>query len=179
VRLIRNEENRFFAGGNNQGIAAATGDHVVLLNADAVVGPGWLSLMIRCAEEDPRIGLVGPCTNFASGIQHICDPGYRGVGGFSAFARRWARDHAGRRREAHRLIAFCLLIKREVVERVGLLDERFGPGGYEDYDYCLRARRPATGSFSPRTLSCTITAARATRAWTTTGCAASTASSWP
>lgn len=141
ARLIVNKENRFFAAGNNQGIRAARGRHIVLLNADAVVGPGWLSLLAACADEDPAIGLVGPCSNFAAGYQHVSSPGYARVQDFPAFAERWARRRAGRRRDVHRLIAFCLLIKREVVERVGLLDERFGPGGYEDYDYCLRVRQ--------------------------------------
>jgi GT2 family glycosyltransferase len=140
ARLIRNEANRFFAAGNNQGILAARGEHVVLLNADAVPGPGWLSLLLR-RSRDPGAGLVGPCTNFASGVQHVVSPGYASMREFPSFARRWAREHAGKSREAHRLIAFCLLIRREALDRVGLLDERFGPGGYEDYDYCLRVRQ--------------------------------------
>jgi len=139
--VIRNKENLYFAGGNNQGIEAARGKYVVLLNADAVVGPGWLELMIRCAERDKKIGLVAPRTNGATSVQLVENPGYGSVAKFPAFARQWARLHRGKSFSAHRLIAFCLLIKREVLETVGLLDERFGPGGYEDYDYCLRVQQ--------------------------------------
>ena len=39
----------------------------------------------------------------------------------------------------NRLVGFCLLIKREVIDAIGLLDERFGIGCFEDDDYCLRA----------------------------------------
>lgn len=141
VRLIENAENRFFAGGNNQGIQASTGRYVVLLNADAVVGPEWLSRMIRCAEREPSIGLVGPCTNGAVGPQLVSQPGYSTTRDFARFAQDWARHYSGWWKEAHRLIGFCLLVKREVIDRAGLLDERFGPGGYEDYDYCMRARQ--------------------------------------
>ena len=38
------------------------------------------------------------------------------------------------------MIGFCMLIPKKVIRRIGLLDERFGPGGYEDYDYCLRVQ---------------------------------------
>ncbi len=139
--IIRNKENRFFAAGNNQGIEIARGKYVVLLNADAVVGPGWLELLIGCAERDSKTGLVAPHTNSAVGPQWIQDPGYGSIKEFPDFAKRWAKKYRGRALSAHRLIAFCLLIKREVIDAIGLLDERFGPGGYEDYDYCLRAQQ--------------------------------------
>jgi O-antigen biosynthesis protein len=141
ARVIHNEQNRFFAGGNNQGLSIAKGKYLVLLNADAVVGPGWLSALIACAERAPEIGLVAPVTNGAMGPQLVREPGYASIKEFPAFARRWAKAHAGRFEAVHRLIAFCLLIKRSTLDRVGLLDERFGPGGYEDYDYCLRAQQ--------------------------------------
>jgi GT2 family glycosyltransferase len=43
--------------------------------------------------------------------------------------------------DTHRIIGFCMLVKREVIDAIGVLDERFGPGGYEDYDYCLRVKQ--------------------------------------
>lgn len=140
VRLIENDTNRFFAGGNNQGARLARGRYVLLLNADVIVGPGWLERLLACAERDDSIGVVGPYTNGAVGHQWVRDPGYRSPDQVASFARRWAAEHDGRWREVHRIIGFCFLIKREVISRVGLLDERFGPGGYEDYDYCIRAR---------------------------------------
>lgn len=141
VTVIHNKENRFFAGGNNQGMQAAKGKYVVLLNADAVVGPGWLSRLIACAERRPEFGLVAPYTNSAAGVQLVKNPGYRSIREFPAYAKQWAARHDGQWEVAHRLIAFCLLIKRGAMDRIGLLDERFGPGGYEDYDYCLRAQQ--------------------------------------
>jgi GT2 family glycosyltransferase len=140
VRIISNRENRFFAGGNNQGMRVARGEHLVLLNADTLVTPGWLDGLIGCARRDPRIGLVGPYTNQAAGLQIVWPPAYGGNDALPEWSRGWARARAGRTRLVPWLIGFCLLIPRRVFERIGGLDERFGPGGFEDYDYCLRAR---------------------------------------
>jgi GT2 family glycosyltransferase len=140
VRVISNPENRFFAGGNNQGMRVARGEYIVLLNADTLVTPGWLEGLIACARRDSRVGLVGPYTNQAAGLQVVWPPVYAGKDDLPAWSRAWARDHAGRTRLVPWLIGVCLLIPRAVIEKIGFLDERFGPGGFEDYDYCLRVR---------------------------------------
>lgn len=140
VRL--NPKNRFFAGGNNQGIRAARGEQIILLNADTWVGPLWLERLQRCARLHPEAGLLAPRTNHAAGWQLVRGlPRFETSGSFFRFALKWGRRYDEKSREVHRLTAFCLLIKRPVIERVGFLDERFGAGGYEDYDYCIRARR--------------------------------------
>jgi GT2 family glycosyltransferase len=140
TRLIENKRNRYFSGGNNQGIRVSRGKHVLLLNADTLVGPGWLERLVACIEREPSIGLVGPYTNGAVGHQWIREPRYDSAERVSRFAKSWGEKHDGEWREVHRVIGFCLLIKREALRAVGLLDERFGPGGYEDYDYCIRVR---------------------------------------
>lgn len=140
VRIIRNKVNRYFAGGNNQGIRAARGEYILLLNADTVVTPGWLDGLLRCAQRGPDIGLVAPYTNQAVGLQVLWPPAYRSLALLPRWARSWSRKRRGRTRAVPYLIGFCLLIPRKVIRKVGLLDERFGPGGHEDYDYCLRVR---------------------------------------
>lgn len=141
LRLCRSERNVFFAAGCNIGLRHARGRYAVLLNADVVVTPSWLETMVRRVKRDPTVGLAGPYTNHAAGAQRVARPGYTSLKDLDAFARRWAREHEGGRLYPPRLDGFCLLIRREVLDRVGLLDERFGPGGYEDYDYCLRVRQ--------------------------------------
>ena len=138
VRLIANESNRGFPAAANQGMAAANGRQILLLNNDVVVTTGWLFRMLRALHSDPAIGLVGPCSNFVSGPQQV-ETRYDSLADLDGFAWDWGGAHEGQRVEVHRLVGFCLLIRREVVDAIGLLDEQFGVGCFEDDDYCLRA----------------------------------------
>lgn len=140
VRILRNRENRFFAGGNNQGIREASGELLVLLNADTLVTPGWLEPLVDCVRRRPEVGIAAPYTNQAAGLQVLWPPAYRSRRGLEAWSRRRSRELRGRLRLVPMLIGFCLLVPRAVLDRIGLLDEAFGPGGFEDYDLCLRAR---------------------------------------
>ena len=139
VRVIANSTNRGFAAGNNQGLALARGEHVLLLNNDTVVTEGWLGRMLALLDRYPEVGLVGPVSNYVSGAQLVPKVPYRNGQEMHRFARQWAREHAGESQEVTRLVGFCLLMRRSVIERVGGLDERFGSGNFEDDDFCLRA----------------------------------------
>ncbi len=144
VRLVLNGANRGFAGGNNQALALARGEYVVLLNNDTIVTDGWLGRLIGALERTPGAGLAGPVSNYVAGPQ-LVEAGYASVGEVAPFARAWARAHAGAVEPVARLIGFCLLLRREVVEAVGALDESFGAGNFEDDDLCLRARAAGFG----------------------------------
>ncbi|TAM01843.1 MAG: glycosyltransferase [Paraburkholderia sp.] len=61
--LILNDDNRGFAGGNNQGLAAATGEYLVILNNDTVVTRGWVLRMVNHLRHNPELGIIGPVTN--------------------------------------------------------------------------------------------------------------------
>jgi GT2 family glycosyltransferase/tetratricopeptide (TPR) repeat protein/2-polyprenyl-3-methyl-5-hydroxy-6-metoxy-1,4-benzoquinol methylase len=139
VHLVCNPTNLGFAKGVNQGLQAAEGTHLLLLNNDTVVTPGWLRRLLRCLHSGPDVGLVGPLTNYASGPQQV-QASYRSPAALDAFAWDLGR-HGTRYQEVSRLIGFCMLMKRETVARVGLLDEQFGLGTFEDDDYSWRARR--------------------------------------
>src|SRR5262249_12857298 len=67
VQLVRNDENLGFAAGNNQALALARGENVVLLNNDTVVSPGWLGRMLAVLDREPQVGVVGPLSNRVSG----------------------------------------------------------------------------------------------------------------
>lgn len=141
IKTIYNKENLGFACANNQGIELAEGDYVLLLNNDVILTDGWLSRMIQIAESDSKIGVVAPCTNHASGRQVVTFAGTEEDDeGIQKFAKETLLKKAGNWISVSRIIGFCMLIKREVLFKVGVLDEMFGPGGYEDYDYCMRVK---------------------------------------
>jgi GT2 family glycosyltransferase/tetratricopeptide (TPR) repeat protein len=141
VEVIRNDQNRGFAAGVNQGLAAARGDSLVLLNNDTVVTPGWLGELVRRSLTDwPRVGLVGPVTNYTAEPQQVA-PGYSDLAGLDDFARRRRAEFAGRSLEVPRLTGFCLLVRREALDAAGgALDERYGLGFFEDDDLGTAAR---------------------------------------
>jgi GT2 family glycosyltransferase/tetratricopeptide (TPR) repeat protein len=139
--VIANADNRGFPAGANQGIGAAKGRQVLLLNNDTVVPPGWLGRLLRTLHRGPQVGLVGPCSNWVSGEQQVAVSYGEDLAGLDAFAAGWALSHAGQDQDTDRLVGFCLLVRREVFDKVGLLDERFGVGCFEDDDLCRRALR--------------------------------------
>lgn len=140
VRLIENADNRGFPAAVNQGLVAANGQAVVLLNNDCVVTTGWLRRIRDAFRSDPQVGLVGPVTNFTAGPQKIAVD-YQHLADLDGFAWNLGKRLAGTRLECELLFGFCLAIRREVVDQVGLLDEGFGIGVCEDDDYCLRAQQ--------------------------------------
>ena len=137
ARVVTNASNLGFARAINQGIASSRGRWIVWLNNDVVVTPGWLSGLIECARRHPGTGAVGPCTNAINGLQRV-NPGKYSMKTLPAAALAWSLGHQGRARAVHRLTGFLLLHPREAIAAVGGLDERFGMGCYEDFDFCLR-----------------------------------------
>ncbi|HIJ65298.1 MAG TPA: glycosyltransferase [Candidatus Hydrogenedentes bacterium] len=138
--VVHSKTNLGFAGGVNLGLREAEG-HVVLLNSDTLVPQGWLERLERALVRSDDIGMVGPMTNYASGCQLIPDLDLRTLDEISAFAAKLARDKARTILDVNRLVAFCILIRDSVVREVGLFDESFGIGNFEDDDYCVRVLR--------------------------------------
>ena len=139
VRLILNESNLGFAAGNNCGIRAATGEHVVILNNDTYVTRGWLHGLIRHLQNDDTLGVVGPVTNNIGNEARI-DIDYADMDAMAAAAEDHTFNHSRKLLPLDVAAFFCAAIRGDVLERVGLLDERFGIGFFEDDDYCRRVR---------------------------------------
>lgn len=137
VRLLLQDENLGFAAGNNAGIREASGDYIVLLNNDTYVTRGWIRDLIRPLQLDPGLGLVGPVTNNIGNEQKLAIH-YSNMVEMAARSRAFVTRHLRRRWPTDNLAFFCVATRRDVIEKVGLLDEAYGLGFFEDDDYCKR-----------------------------------------
>ena len=141
ARLIRNERNLGYAGGCNVGLDAALGRVLVLANQDIEVREGWLDALVE-ALDDEQVGIAGCKLLFPDGrIQHagggieypLALPTLPGRG--EPDDGRWDTP-----RDVDYVMGAALALRRDVLERVGRLDEGFSPAYYEDTDLCQRAR---------------------------------------
>ncbi|UCB57147.1 MAG: glycosyltransferase family 2 protein, partial [Candidatus Omnitrophota bacterium] len=132
VTLIRNAENMGFIKAVNQGIEESRAPYVCLLNNDTQVASGWLEEMLEVAETKEDIGIVNPNSN-TFGLNPK-----RGQS-LESLAQELA-SHKGEYSEMPWAIGFCMLIKRKVIDEIGLFDEIYGRGNFEDADFSKRAK---------------------------------------
>ena len=140
--LVPSPVNLGFAGGCNWGARFARGEHLVLLNDDTEVEPGWLAALVAVARSDPRIGAVGSRLIGADGTLQEAgsilwrDGGTLQVGrGLPAGSRAYDRV-----RDTDYCSGCGLLVTRTAWEAVGGFDERYFPAYHEDVDLCLSLR---------------------------------------
>lgn len=138
VRLCLNDVNKGYAGGNNDGMRLASGRVLVLLNNDTLVGPGWLAPLVDVLDKDPSVGMVGPTTNSAGNEQRIVLPEIA-PDTFVPASASYLAQQDGIYSETEKLGFFCVAIRRDLIEKIGMLDETFGIGMFEDDDLCVRA----------------------------------------
>ena len=128
--LIINSENKGFPAGSNQGFKEAMrggAEFVYLLNADTTVTKNWLNNSIKAYESCENPGMVGAMSNYiANEWQDI---------------KRFGNELPNKYFEATYQGLGFNLIPTKVINKVGMLDEKFGYGGCEDLDYSYRLRQ--------------------------------------
>ena len=143
VDLIENEKNLGYVKTNNIGMKYVLEkydpEYVLLLNNDVlIIQPDWLSEMIRASLPE-KVGVVGVKLLFPDGrVQHVgysYEPSFYFGIDFKR-KKRMSRDGVY---EVDVITGACMLIKKEVIKRIKLLDETLAPHLSEDHDYCLRA----------------------------------------
>lgn len=157
VDLVAMPDNRGFAHGVNAGVlpalaAPAPPDAFLLLNPDTIARPGALTALVRFLERHPSVGIAGSRLEDEDGTQQHSS--FRFPGFWSelesgirlGFVTRLLRDHAVTEplsNEAHRtgwVAGACALVRREVFERIGPMDDAFFLY-FEETDFLLRAAR--------------------------------------
>ncbi|SDA52076.1 Glycosyltransferase, GT2 family [Pseudomonas sp. NFACC15-1] len=138
--VILNPDNRGFAAGNNLGLAAASGDYLVILNNDTVVTAGWIKGLIRHLQDHKEIGIIGPITNNI-GNEAKVGTRYERLEDMPAEAAQMTRARMGEWFEINTLAFFCVMFPRSTYEQIGGLCEEYGLGFFEDDDYCRRVQR--------------------------------------
>jgi GT2 family glycosyltransferase len=155
VKLIQNQENLGFAGGNNIGIKASSGRYVCLINSDIKLLKGCLQGLLNYMEQNPNIGILGPkilnadlthqssCRSFPGLWNNFCSA----VGLASAFTqvRVFSGEHMFYFQgdsvvDVDVLVGCFWFVRREAMNQFGLLDEDFFMYA-EDVDWCKRCWR--------------------------------------
>ncbi|MCD6046816.1 MAG: hypothetical protein K0S08_463 [Gammaproteobacteria bacterium] len=137
--LILNTINKGFAGGNNDGLKAAKGEYLVILNNDTFVSPGWLRTLVSHFIKNPSLGMLGPVTNNIGNEANIFLT-YQTMDDMIEKSRTYIYNHMGDTLKLQVAALFCAIISRKAFEKVGLLDEAFGLGFFEDDDYSMRIK---------------------------------------
>ena len=142
VRLVRHAENRGFPAAANAGLRAAGRRDAILLNSDTLVPPGWLERLRKAAYSAQDAGSVTPLSNDAT-LASYPEPNSPppGLAGTHALDRLAQRANGALTAEVPTGVGFCLYLRRDCLDSVGLFRELpFAQGYGEENDWCLRAR---------------------------------------
>jgi GT2 family glycosyltransferase len=140
LKVVFNKENFGFPRACNIGIeAAGKCEYIVLLNDDTIVTQGWLTRLIRHLDESD-VKLVGPVTNWAGNEARIKGD-YDDLESLEEFSKKNYLARQGRFFEIPMLAMFCVIMRKSLLKEIGILDERFGIGMFEDDDFSQRVRK--------------------------------------
>ncbi len=141
VNTIENKKNLGFSKSNNLGIKKAikeyNPDYILLLNDDCeIIQKDWISKMIEVGEKDKKVGIIGCNIRYPDGT-------LQNLGGY---LNGWKIDLELKEDEKNvfevdHIMGACLMIKREVINKIGLLDESYSPYLLEDTDYCIKSKK--------------------------------------
>lgn len=145
VRLVNNEQNLGYTRTINKGINLASGDDIILLNSDTSVGPRWLQNMRIAAYREQDIGTV---TAISDNSGAFSVPKMGQANDFPVWLQPMETARAIHQHspliypETPTGSGFCIYIRRELMNDIGLFDEEAFPRGYgEENDFCMRSLR--------------------------------------
>lgn len=134
IKVVLNRENKGFVGGMNQGIEASNAPYVCLANNDLIFTKGWLEEIISVFKKYDNIGVLNPNSN------NLGTPPASG-NSLEGFAKDLRNKYEGIFVEMPFCIGFCMVIKREIIDKIGGFSEEFAPLFFEDSDYSMKVKR--------------------------------------
>ena len=138
IKYILNKENKGFPAGCNQGIEISEKNNdIFLLNNDTVIMPNSIFNLRMGLYNEENVGATGSISNSVSYYQQISAQ-YDDFDDYMKLALQNNIPDDSRYEQRVKLVGFAMFIKRDVLDKVGLLDERFTPGNFEDDDLSLR-----------------------------------------
>ena len=138
--IIKNNKNLGFAKAMNLGFSKISAKYTVWLNNDTIVTPNWLSKMINYLEKNEKFGAIGPVSNGTGIIQKVDGLDSDDYEDIEKMAHLLNEKFKNQVIEYHRIAGFCILMRSNLINIVGKIDETFNHGGYDDDDYCKRIR---------------------------------------
>jgi len=142
IHLVHNKRNLGFVRSVNVGMQISHENDIVLLNSDTEVPPGWLQRLAYHAYAEPRIASVSPFSNNATICSWPCNDGGPMPFGLDVQTIDTAcrEVNSGRSVDVPTTVGYCMYIRREALNEIGLFDaDRFKMGYGEENDFCLRA----------------------------------------
>ncbi len=140
LQIQINSDNLGFSGGMNHAVSCLDSEWFLLINSDIIFPPQSLSRLINSLRNCPsEFGIVAPLTNNAGNEQCIHVPGFS-TENIIQNASAIIDNPSGIMVPAYRADFCCVAIKSELWRKLNGLDNQFGKGYYEDFDFSLRAR---------------------------------------
>ncbi len=138
-RILEHNTKNSLLQSINKAINCSTGEYILLLNDDVIVSEGWLAGMLDCLCHAPAAGIIGPMTNKSKGCEQVIDESYHSIKNLDKYAAQFKEQYHHRQISCRNIAGFCLLFKRSLAEKIGLFDESFVAGQFEDEDFCRRS----------------------------------------
>lgn len=112
---VRNEYNKGYSGGCNDGVSVASGEYIIICNNDVVLPPMFEENLFKCYSRDPNYGVMGVLSNYVDGPQHV--------------------KYGWRQRvfELDRVIGLCFMVSKKKFDEVGGFNEKIPNNWSDDY----------------------------------------------
>ncbi len=133
VQVIKNQTNEGFIKAVNKGIKQSKSDFICVMNNDTLATQGWLSELVNILSNNSDIAVLNPSSNNLGQKPNTDESIDDYAVGF--------KEDKGKFVESPLCVGFCMLFKKALIDEIGLFDESYGMGNFEDSDFSMKARQ--------------------------------------